>query len=412
MKGLQINNILLSRITGLSNTIFSAAIGLVSIPFIISKIELLGYGQWSVVWIFIGIAAFLDLGVSKQLVQNVANSNNKRDKENFISGAKKSIFFIQISIVLIHIFVYLFCYYLIEIDFDYYYFLISLAVFLGTIQFNLYKSLFEGLQKIYISNIYSFLQTLLFYSLSFLAIYANLEISQIILISSSAFVTIPLLMYFHQLIDLKTYQKRKIDYREAYRMYLNSISFFHFNIATGMSIPLARGILFSINPILHGIFDVGLKIGISSQSLLSSLTLHLHAQLRNIRSSKKDIDEVVYKNLLICLTLFLIGNTTFFLFGNSILGFLFNSESNYFWINCLLLFSITSTSVFEPFLRGLWAKNEIAITTKSKYLVIASILFFAFLPSEDSLLNIAIGYSLGLFLSNLYVFYFYKSIIK
>ena len=402
---------MLSRITGLFNTIFSASIAILSIPFIISKINLLGYGQWSVVWIFIGIASFLDLGVSKQLVQNIAISNNQRDIENFISGAKKSIFSIQITIVLIHILVYLFCY-LFRVDLYSYYFLMSLAVFLGTIQFNLYKSLFEGLQKIYVSNIYSFLQTLFFYSLTFIAIYSNLEISQIILLSSSAFVATPLLMYFHQLIELNIYQKIKIDYREAYRMYLNSISFFHFNIATGMSIPLARGILFSINPVLHGIFDVGLKIGISSQSLLSSLTLHLHAQLRNIRSKKKDIDEVVYKNLLICLILFAIGNTTFFLFGNYILEFLFNSETNYFWINFLLLFSITSTSVFEPFLRGLWAKNEIPITTKSKYLVIASILLFAFLPSKDILLNITIGYSLGLFLSNLYVFYFYKSIIK
>ena len=291
-------------------------------------------------------------------------------------------------------------------------FFISLVILSGSLQFNLYKSIFEGLQKVYISNIYSFFQTFLFYLFTFLAIDSSIDTTGIIFASSCAFIVTPLIMFFHQLLELKNFKKTKIKYLKALGMYLNSVSFFHFNVVTGSQYLIARSILFSVSPVLHGIFDVGLKIGVSSQSLLNSLTLHVHAQLRQVSSSIEDMDQVVYKNFAICLALFVLGNLIFFFFGDLILRFLFNSENTYFWINFFLLLSTTSSSVFEPFTRGLWAKNQVGITTKSKYLVVISILISALFPHEDILLNIIIGYSIGTLLSNLYVFYFYRYTIK
>ena len=412
MIDIKLSNVLLSRITGLFNTIFSAALALASIPFIISKIDLLGYGQWSVIWIFLGIAAFLDLGLSKQLVQNIAKTSNQRDIENFISGAKKSFTLIQSSIVLIHVIGFLFANNVLSLDLHLNYFFISLVILSGSLQFNLYKSIFEGLQKVYISNIYSFFQTLLFYLFTFLAIDSSIDTIGIIFASSCAFVVTPLIMFFHQLLELKNFKKTKIKYLKALGMYLNSVSFFHFNVVTGSQYLIARSILFSVSPVLHGIFDVGLKIGISCQSLLNSLTLHVHAQLRQVSSSIENMDQVVYKNFAICLALFVLGNLIFFFLGDLILRFLFNSENTYFWINFFLLLSTTSASVFEPFTRGLWAKNQVGITTKSKYLIVISILISALFPHKDILLNITIGYSIGILLSNIYVYFSYKHIIK
>ena len=83
---IKLSNVLLSRITGLFNTIFSSSNSDSFNTFHDNKIELLGYGQWSIVWIFIGIATFLDLGVSKQLVQNIAKSNNKGYRKFYFWG--------------------------------------------------------------------------------------------------------------------------------------------------------------------------------------------------------------------------------------------------------------------------------------------------------------------------------------
>ena len=101
---------------------------LASIPLIISNIDLLGYGQWSVIWIFLGIAAFLDLGLSKQLVQNIAKTSSQRDIENFISGAKKSFTLIQFSIVLIHVIGFLFANNVLSLDLHLNYFFTSLII--------------------------------------------------------------------------------------------------------------------------------------------------------------------------------------------------------------------------------------------------------------------------------------------
>ena len=410
MKGLQINNIFLSRITGLSNTIFSAAIAILSVPFIISKIDLLGYGQWSVIWIFIGIAAFLDLGVSKQLVQNIAYEKNDDEKIKNIVGAKKIITFIQSIIFLLHLLSFLIVVLILKDNSYNAYFLISLVTLFGTIQFNLYKSLFEGFQKVYISNIYSLLQTIIFYALSFFALSLNLEVQTMTIISSLAFIITPSIMFLHLRIKLNVKNKINIQYKAIKEMYLNSIYFFNFNLIASIPIPLARVILVSTNPSLHGAFDIGLKIAMSAQALLSSLTLHLHAQLRLLSQNKKLLRSAAEKNSLICLLFFLVGNFLFFFIGDIILDYLFNNQNSYFLITFLLLISLTSTSIFEPFLRSLWATEKIGITVKSRIFVIIGIIFSPLIQYGTILDQVIIGYALGLAVSNIYIFYYFKTI--
>ena len=67
-----------SSVTGLMNTAGSAVISLSAIPFVISHVGVDGYGTIALIFLIQGLANILELGVPRAIIQNLSRSRAPR----------------------------------------------------------------------------------------------------------------------------------------------------------------------------------------------------------------------------------------------------------------------------------------------------------------------------------------------
>lgn len=385
------------------------------IPFIISNVGLETYGLWAYIFISQGIGSLLVLGVSKSLIQNMAHKN---DHFSYWFGVKRFLIFMLVCIVGVTLSVVLIfersnveMFGLTKLQSIQAIISLSLCC-MSSLVLDYSKGFFEAINKVYLANAYSFLQTIVLYLFASVAIIYDADLVKLYMVTSIAFFTTAVVSQTHIYVVFTRGSPRSSVISFKHIM-LESRYFFGFGFLTGLFIPFNRLLIATSfgGGVAHGVFDIGLKLALAACGLLNAFSTHLHAYFRLMVLKGKDTFRLVKNMTSFLFLLYLSGLATFYFLSEFILNYI-GLESSASEILFILLACIALTGVCEPALKALWSQGDASLSFQIKAVqFFLNVMLFFSLYHLDLLLRVTLAYSIPLALGSLcYVFViFYRS---
>jgi len=413
-----IKNIKKSFVSGNAKTIIITLCTLIFLPIIIKKIGIENYGILSLSMIFGGLFGSFELGISKTVTVLFSQVNDRKKSEVF-SNALLMIFCLLI--------------------------IVGTLFFLSNAIFNIFgenKYINHELGNFilftsYISVALILLNNLLLSSLQGYLLNHYVDLGQIIfsifyhfllMIAAYKFdsiyliILMPLLAYSIQATFLgyalfsKTQLKiGQIRLKSIKPMILTSIDYFKIGLTTIFLQPINKYLLFYLtgNAGTLGLFDIALKLANISSSLLNASSQPLLAIFSKMKESVDKIHSLSFKISIFILIQYIIGLFIFFILGQSIVNFLVPENSQLlYYISFLLIATIASTAIFEPFFKFLLSQDPPKYAFYSKLsFPISNLIFFILIDHSDILLKITYAYSMSLIVNNFFTYFYYKKSI-
>lgn len=410
------NYIKKSVFTSYLNTIVSAVATLLLIPIIIKEVGISEYGEWALIFIFIGLAGFTDFGISKSLVILF-----NQTKENKVKGQYLALTFIFSIILFLFVLVILFALQYFGFVFPannsnikYLFFYGGGALFFS-LQTNILRAILEYNLKVHWCNLGYMLLTLFQYTSLYFIIHFSSELKWWYF---STFITYIMIFIFHLIGSYKPIFNIsfKIEKATLINFFKTVKGFSALTLTNSLNLPLSRIIVvyFSKNSASYGYFDTAVKFILMSNSLISSLS----SPLFSLFSSGKDGEEnrkLSNRIIGISFWLYVSGIILYFFAGNYFWQYyLGEKDVHTFFISVLGgLFFFCLTGVTEPATRLLWANGYSLLTAKIRFIIIPIMLllvlvFYRNANPEFYILAFCLPYMVTSILS----FYFYNKIIK
>lgn len=413
-------NIKKSFFSGISKTITVTICTLIFLPIIINKIGIENYGILSLSMLFGGLFGSFELGISKT-VTVLFSQNNDKEKSRIFSNALLIILFLLLCIGALFI--------IVNANFNIFgenkYInrelgnFIVYTSYISVILILLNNLLLASLQG-YLLNHYADLGWIVF-SVFFhlLLILAAFKFDSIYVIILS-----PLLAYFLQALFLSSilFLKTELRFGKVDKAYLKpmlytSIDYFRIGLTTIFIQPINKYLLFYLtgNVGILGLFDIALKLGNISASLLNATSQPLLAIFSKMKDDINKINFLSGKVSIFIFFQYIAGLFIFFVLGKSIVSFLVPENNQLlYYISFLCIASIASTAISEPFFKFLLSQNPPKYAFYSKLSVpISNVLFFMLIDHSDILLKITCAFAISVgFVNNFFTYFFYRKSIS
>lgn len=415
-----INNIRKSFFSGNAKTITVTICTLILLPLIINKIGIENYGILSLSMVFGGLFGSFELGISKTLTVLFSQSNDK-EKSHIFSNAFLIMLFLLLIIGALFI--------IVNANFNIFgenkYIdrelgnFIVFTSYISVILILLNNLLLASLQG-YLFNHYADLGWIVF-SLCFhlFLIVAAFNFDSIYII-----ILMPILAYFFQAIFLsyvlfsKTKLKfGKVDNASIRTMLYTSIDYFKIGLTTIFLQPINKYLLFYLtgNAGILGLFDIALKLGNISASLLNATSQPLLAIFSKMGENTNKINSLSNKVSIFIFFQYIAGLFIFFVLGESIVSFLVTENNQLlYYISFLLIASIASTAISEPFFKFLLSQKPPKYAFYSKLSIpISNVLFFMLIDHSNILLKITYAFAIAFgVVNNIFTYFFYRKSIS
>jgi len=414
-----INNIKKSFFSGNAKTTTVTICTLILLPIIINKIGIENYGILSLSMIFGGLFGSFELGISKTVTVLFSQSNDK-EKSQIFSNA----FFIILFLLLIIGFLFV----SVNANFNIFgenkfinselgnFILLTSYISVGLILVN--NVLLASLQG-YLLNHYVDLGQIIF------SIFYHIFLIAAAFSADSIYFIIfmPLLAYLIQAIFLSyiLFSKTKLKFGKINKtsiksMIYTSIDYFKIGLTTIFLQPINKYLLFYLTGSagMLGLFDVALKLANISASLLNASSQPLLAIFSKMKSNVGKIDSLSTKVSIFIFVQYIIGLLVFLILGKSIVGFLVSENNQLLYhISFLLIATIASTAIFEPFFKYLLSQTPPTYAFYSKLsFPISNLLFFMTIDHSNILLKITYAYSMSLIVNNIFTYFYYRKSVS
>ena len=407
-------------LTGSTKTIFVILSTIFFLPLIINNIGMSNYGIIALATIFSSGIAFLDLGISKSITLLLGKSKNKQEANQIFSIgilASSVIFAIFVTIISI---------------------LVFLEVPIFGSEINIEKNLF--LNIIFASLIYLYLSlinnaliavldakylnhhvnngyllTSVFTNIFlYLGSLLKLNIGYLIFLPSLAN-AIGCLFFIIFIIKKTSIRFAKFEIKDIINVLKLSIKFLNIDLINSMILPINKLLLVIVSgqTLFLGIFEISVKIGRISNSLLVSIAKPLFGVFANetnnskIMSISNNISKIIFLG-------YLIGIFCFYLFGETIVSFVDKVNfKDLYQTSFILIVAMGMSAVSEPFFRALLAMEKLKLAFLTKAIVPISNVIFFFLFSElNTLLRISLSLGLSVFISNIILLLLQRNMSK
>lgn len=410
----------ISVVSGLSKSFIVTGLTLLLIPLIIKKIGLDNYGLIMLTLVSSSAVSIVDLGISKTVTFLIGRSSNDNSSNEIVTGA------LIINIILLFI-ISLFISIILYLDIpifgsafgqDYNISMI-LVVGLWVLSVSLMNALaiaiLEGFYLMHFVNIGNLLSSMLLYGAIYLTTFFSTDI--LILISVPV-CTLMLIFFFYLFIIFNKTNLRlvKVNWVTLKGILIISLKFLNLGVLNSIIIPANKYLLIFLtgNTLILGIFDISLKIAISANNLLSSLS----GPLFGIFSNSRNVIEkyrIVKKTTLILFTTVIIGSFIYYFAKDFIANMLDENNGKIIAdISFILLIGLAFSGVSEPVYKVLLGSDKLKYAFYLKLTIpILNILFYIIFYSYSDLLRVTYAMSLGFFFGSIIMisYYFQKQFI-
>jgi O-antigen/teichoic acid export membrane protein len=336
-----------SILSGLSNATISAIAAMVLIPLIIRNVGMEIYGAWTLVFIFVGLSASLDIGIPKALVLLITKENNQ-DELNRLISASGCIMLVIVSLVVSFVFS------LILADVHVWgkntaisrslsiLLLLSGAnlVICGLVQ-SLCTGILEARYKIYIINYISLFLTVFSYSLIFVISIFSSQVEKLLYGTNVVYILITIITIALTKKHCRTAFTR-FNYSHVRQIIIVGKDFFFMGLLFAITMPLMRYLVvfFSGDMVACGVYDVSLKIAMMASGLLSCFSIPLFSLFAGygVKGIEK-IKSVLSRVFVFLAVLMLIGLFIYMQVGEAILSFAFETYDSRLFLTSLILLS-------------------------------------------------------------------------
>lgn len=396
-------------LTGSIKTIFVILSTILFLPLIIKNIGMSNYGIIALATIFSGNIAFLDLGISKSITLMLGKSKSKEEANKIFS-----IGIFSTSII-----------------FTIFIFLISILVFSDVpifgseinIKKNLFNNvIFASLLFLYISlfnnaliavldakylnhqvNNGYLLTSLLTNIFLYLGSLLKLNIEYLIFLPALANFFASLFFVFF-IIKHTSIRFTKFKFKEIRDLLKLSIRFLNIDLISSMVLPINKLLIVIISgqTLFLGIFEVAVKIGRISNSLLVTIAKPLFG----VFAGEKNYSKIISISHSISKIIFLgyiIGVCCFYVFGESIVSFIDKINfKDLYQISFILIIAMGMSAVTEPFFRAILAMEKLRLAFLTKAIVpVLNIILFILFSELNTLLRVSLSLGLSVFISNI-----------
>ncbi len=415
-----IANIKKSFWSGNAKSITAIICTLILLPIIINKIGIENYGILSLSMVFGGLFGNFELGISKTVTVLFSQSNEK-EKGKVFSTALVMIFSLLLFVGIL--------FFIVNSNFNIFgenkyidrelgnFIVVTSYISVALILIN--NLLFASLQG-YLLNHYVDLGWVVF-SLCYhlLLIFAAFQLDSIYVI-----ILMPLLAYLIQALFLgyilfsKTQLKfGKINKISILPILYTSVDYFKIGLTTIFLQPINKYLLFYItgNAGMLGLFDIALKLGNISASLLNATSQPLLAIFSKMKGNIIKINSLSNKVSIFIFVQYMIGLLIFFVLGQSIVSFLVTENTQLlYYISFLLIAAMASTAIFEPFFKFLLSQTPPKYAFYSKLSIpISNVLLFMLIDHSDTLLKITYAFAISFgVVNNIFTYFFYRKSIS
>lgn len=394
--------------TGIPRTFGGAIFAMALVPLIVRNIGMEKYGTWTLLFIFLGLSASLDIGIPKVLVYLIPKEKN-RDEVNRIFTASVFIvccmMFLVLSIALALIYLRVPVWgsdATISISLSNLLLMSGANIVCCGLLHSLCSSLLEAHYKIHIVNIVYLALTLLNYSVVFITTIFSSRVEHLIYGTNLVYIVIAVLSV---ILAKRCTEIRLSSLRFFYirTILLRGKDFFAIGLITSVFWPLMRYlvVLLSADMAACGIYDISLKIAVMASSALTCFSIPLFSLFSGYgKENIVKIKHVIFRMTCLLAFLFVFGVSTYMLIGGKILEFAFDKyDARLFNISLILLVGAALPSVFDPFVRALWALGHTKKCAVIRFfmLIVNISLFFllAFITEPLHRISFAIALSLS-----------------
>ena len=397
--------------TGAFKTAVVAAVNLMFLPLIIQQVGMEKYGMISLVMIFGNLMVFADFGIAKSVVLLIGKDNSQA---NVV--ASNSLAVILLILALVGSLLSVVEFFEIPVlgegrqhnQVPTGYILLAGYIVLATMLINnLLIAILESYLLIHYVNVGHALSAV---SIN-IVIYITSIVSRSldILIFSPVFSLLLVLVYFSWVVFSRTDIRGVMPTgREMKRITHTSVQFFNIGLVHSLVIPVNKYLLvyLSGSSSALGVFDVAMKISLTANSLLSSITIPLMGVFSNMAYKKKEILKIASKVSAIVLFMYCIGCALYYIIGDYLTHFIdADNGDQLFWVSMLLLIGVCSASLAEPFFKALLSMEKLQAAFRLKLLIpLVNLILIAFLfsfSSLSSLESITFSYSCAMVVSSL-----------
>jgi O-antigen/teichoic acid export membrane protein len=392
-----------SFFTGSAKTIVVSVVTLIFLPLIINQIGMGKYGLVAMTMMFGGAVIIVDFGISKTITLLLGKTEAIKEKNEIVADA----FLITTSILVIAGIVFFSLIFFkvpilgnaLSISHELKNYIIfsgfmTLAIMMVN---NLCTAILESYLLMHYVNVGFGLSSIGFHLILFLA--GLLFNSDFILVStpfiSYAIVTVYYLALIHKKTDLKLV---KPSIGRAKKIMPISIKFLGLSLVSSLAMPVNKYILLLLsgNPVIIGIYDLGLKIAFMANSFLNSIAQPLFGVFTKFKEDKIQAFVIAKKVSFIILCMYLVGIFSYFV--GEFITEIIDPDNGYllFTTSFMLVAFISYTSISEPFYRAFIGLSYLkkAMTFKLFAIIFNILLYFVFYQYEP-LIRVILSHGLS-----------------
>ncbi len=422
-----------SFFTGVFKTLIVTSSTVVFLPLIIKQVGMETYGLISLTMIFGGMVVFADFGIAKSVTLLIGQDKTKANV--IVSNALVINFILLVIIASIFMMLLYFKVPILGRALQITSSLKGYIVFIGFLSLmlmlinNLLTAILESFYLIHYVNIGFTISSVLLNAFIFFISKASSSIYFLLLSPLLSFFTVTL--FFMIVIKINTNIKlTRPCIKEIKKMLSISYKFLNLGIINSLMIPANKYLLIYLtgSSALLGIFDVGLKIALISNSLLSSIAQPLFGIFSNMGPDKDKIFNIAKKITLTLMLLYLIGNFLFYFFGRYVTSFIDSEHhEDLFLVSMIFISGVSFLSVSEPFYRALIGTERLNEAFYIKLLIpLLNIALYMFFKYDSYLIvltesfsiytgnflyslveKIALAYSASIFISSWVIIIYY-----
>lgn len=356
--------------TGLLASIGNAIITLVFVPLLIINLGQEGFGTWTFLNFYIGLAGFGQLGLSKANVLILNDHKKENEREQYLGG-------VLVLGGLLSIFfggaIALFSSYIVSshperaLQFQDIGILSATGPLLLSIAIlnSIFASIQEARLKIHIVNVISFIMTAANYLVAWLVTYKTGDMAAACWATLAVFLIGTITQGYIAFLGYNSPRMPSLSHlKNILRL---SFGFVGLGIINLIIIPLNRYLVVSYGGGMssHAVFDTGLKLAMAANRLLAMVGVPLFgifSKLGNSADAIKQINRLVGKATFLVLLLYVIGILFYGIVGQMLCQILMPDTSEQLWfVSLYLLIGVCAGGVAEPSIRGLWAIKALRV---------------------------------------------------
>lgn len=403
-----------SFFTGAFKTVIVTLSTIIFLPLIIKQVGMEKYGLISLTMIFGGMVAFADFGIAKTITLLIGKDKSKANlivSNGFVINIALSALIASIVLILVYFNVPILGGKLqITSQLKNYIFFIGTLYLIILLINNLLIAVLESYYLMHYVNVGFTISSILLNA--FIYITSTLTDSIYLLILSPVFSFLSVTLFLLTIIIKHTdVRLTRPSFKEMREMLLISYQFLNLSLINSLIIPANKFLVIYItgSTTALGVFDIGIKISLIANSFLNSIAQPLYGVFSSMRNKYEEIYKIAKNTSLLLFVFYTIGNILFYFVGETITGYIDkNNHTQLFLISMILLAGVSFTSVSESFYRALLGTERLKEAFYLKLLIpILNIALYLLLQIKEELVHIAITYSLSLFISSLFIIFYY-----